>query len=539
MKKYHKIISTVFFLAVIGFSIWCGIGINSCSFYLEDWLANHDKRTVATVPKTSENLPTVPILPSVNIETYTLHIELSENELDEPVSWTEGTSDTKVEMESDSELVVQSGIVGHFSLSNSWEGHYLYNLDVENTDDSAASWWEVTYEVPAGSKVVDYWCCNCVIENNVLVITPEDYNKDIPAKGKVTGIGFTISTTTVPNETTTEAGCVSTPEITETETTTKAEPTTEALPPVQESGTPLSNHGKLSLNGVQLVDKNGSAYQLKGVSTHGINWFPQYVNKEAFKTLRDDWGANTIRLSMYTAEYNGYCSGGSQEDLKQLVHNGVGYATELGMYAIIDWHILSDNDPNMYKAQALAFFEEMAVKYCNYDNVIYEICNEPNGGVDWNTIKGYADDVISVIRKYDNDAIILVGTPTWSQDVDVVASNPVSNGYNVMYTLHFYAATHKDNIQNKLVTALNAGTPVFVSEFSICDASGNGGIDYASADKWKSLIKQYNLSYAGWSLSNKAETSALINSGCAKVSGWSVEDLSGTGRWLREMIGGL
>ena len=323
---------------------------------------------------------------------------------------------------------------------------------------------------------------------------------------------------------------------------TNPQPTTSDYdsytPPVLESGTPLSNHGKLSVKGVNLVDSKGNKFQLKGVSTHGINWFPEYVNKDAFKTLRDDWGANTIRLAMYTAEYNGYCTGGNQASLKKLVEDGVKYATELGMYVIIDWHVLNDRDPNTYKSQAVAFFNEMSAKYADYVNVIYEICNEPNGGVGWSSIKTYADEVISVIRKNDSDAIILVGTPTWSQDVDQVAKNPVKNGYNVMYTLHFYAATHKDNIQAKMQTALNAGTPIFVSEFSICDASGNGGIDYTSASKWMELINKYNLSYMGWSLSNKAETSALIKSNCTKLSGWKTEDLSETGKWLRSIIAG-
>ena len=208
------------------------------------------------------------------------------------------------------------------------------------------------------------------------------------------------------------------------------------------------------------------------------------------------------------------------------------------MYVIIDWHILSDGNPDTYKDEAVKFFNKMSKKYSKNVNIIYEICNEPNGGVDWNTIKAYADTIISTIRKNSPDAIILVGTPTWSQDVDAVAANPVANKKNVMYTLHFYAGTHKDNIRNKLTTARNAGTPVFISEFSICDASGNGGIDYTSANAWKKLINDNNVSYVGWSLCNKTETSALIASSCSKLSGWNDWELSETGKWLRNFIAG-
>ena len=81
--------------------------------------------------------------------------------------------------------------------------------------------------------------------------------------------------------------------------------------------------------------------------------------------------------------------------------------------------------------------------------------------------------------------MILVGTPNWSQDVDQAALSPVSKKYrkNVMYTLHFYAATHKEWLRDKAQAALDKGLPLFVSEFSICDASGNGGLDKAEAKK--------------------------------------------------------
>lgn len=169
----------------------------------------------------------------------------------------------------------------------------------------------------------------------------------------------------------------------------------------------------LKVSGSKLLDKNGNAVRLKGVSTHGINWFPQYVNKESFKSLRDNMGVNLIRLAMYTSNYNGYCNGGNKEELKKIIDNGVNYATELGMYVIIDWHILSDYNPNTNKQEAVKFFTEIANKYKNHTNVLYEICNEPNSGTSWSTVKSYAEDVISVIRKMNGDGC---GLATEHQD---------------------------------------------------------------------------------------------------------------------------
>ncbi len=299
-----------------------------------------------------------------------------------------------------------------------------------------------------------------------------------------------------------------------------------------ESSTPVSLHGALRVNGAELVDQYGENFQLYGMSTHNLAWFPQYVSYDTFQTLRDDWNTNCIRLAMYTAEQDGYCTGGSQEDLKALVKEGVDYATELDMYVIIDWHILSDQDPNVYKQDALAFFEEMSAAYADYDNVLYEICNEPNGYATWESVKAYAEEVIPVIRSNDSDAIILVGSPCWSQNIDQAAADPLAYD-NLLYTLHFYAGTHKDDLRNRLKTCVDNGLPVFISEFGMCDASGNGANDFESARKWLDLIEEYQLSFLNWNLANKAETSSAIQSGSDKISHWTEEDLSESGKWIR------
>lgn len=298
------------------------------------------------------------------------------------------------------------------------------------------------------------------------------------------------------------------------------------------SATPVSSHGQLSVSGTQLVDASGKAFQIKGVSTHGIAWYPGYVSKASFQSLRDDWGVNTVRLAMYSADCNGYCTGGNQTQLKKTIDTGVRAATDLGMYVIIDWHILSDGNPNTYKKQAISFFRDMANKYKDHNNVLYEICNEPNGGTSWTQIKSYAKSVIAEIRKIDKNAIILVGTPNWSQDVDTASGSPITGYKNIMYTLHFYAGTHQDTYRAKLETAVKAGLPVLVSEFGICDASGNGSVNKTQGDKWLTLLDKYSIGYVAWNLSNKNESSALIRHSSAKTSGWSLSDLSESGKWL-------
>lgn len=300
----------------------------------------------------------------------------------------------------------------------------------------------------------------------------------------------------------------------------------------EEEITPLSKHGKLHVEGTKIIDKNGQTVQLKGISSHGIYWYPEYISKDTFKFLRDEWGINIVRIAMYTEPNAGYT-----DELHKKVKEGVNYATELGLYVIVDWHILSDGNPNTHKTEAISFFKEMANEYKNNENIIYEICNEPNGNVSWERdIKPYAEDVIKQIREIDDDAIIICGTPNWSQDVDIVSKSKIEGYDNIMYALHFYAATHTEWLRIRVQKALDEGLPIFVSEFGICDASGNGAINYTQADLWLEFLNNNDISWVMWNLSNKQETSALISSSCNKLTGWIEEELSESGIWLVEAL---
>ena len=279
---------------------------------------------------------------------------------------------------------------------------------------------------------------------------------------------------------------------------TTAAPT--PTPPVK-SGTDASGiacpskNGALQVIGTQLCDESGNAVQLRGISTHGIAWFPDYVNQALFTEMRQIWNVNIVRLAMYTDEYAGYCNGGDKEKLKKLVKSGVEYATKADLYVIIDWHVLNDRDPNKYIDEAKKFFDEMSKEYASNNNVIYEICNEPNGSTSWSQIKEYAEKVIPVIRANDKDAVIIVGTPNWSQFVDKAAADPIKNEKNIMYALHFYAATHKDDLRRKLKNAIDNGLPIFVTEYGITASSGDNPYDTDEAEVWIDFLEENGIPY--------------------------------------------
>lgn len=298
-------------------------------------------------------------------------------------------------------------------------------------------------------------------------------------------------------------------------------------------------YGQLSVVDGQLVDADGNAAQLVGVSTHGLSWYPDYASAETIQSLRENWGINTIRLATYTSDYNGYCVGGEdiQQAIKDTIDEAVTAATENDMYVIIDWHILNDGNPNEYKSEAIQFFGELVRKYADNENVIYEICNEPNGDTTWDDIRKYANEVIPVIRNVNKDAVILVGTPDYSSDLASVMENPLDFD-NIMYTYHFYAGTHGSSERDDLIAALDEGMPVFISECGFVSADGTGDVDTDEANEWLDVIDEYGLSMVVWNLSNKDEGSALISADCTDTYDWTADELSTQGQFFIEWLSG-
>lgn len=293
--------------------------------------------------------------------------------------------------------------------------------------------------------------------------------------------------------------------------------------------TPVELHGELSVEGGQLVDKFGAPVQLRGVSSHGMQWFPQFMNKTAFTFMRDHWNLSIVRLAMYDEE-GGYLQDPTVEDK---VTAAVDAAVAAGIYVVIDWHILSEGDPNHHTDAAKAFFQKMAQRYGATANVLYEICNEPNGSeANWPDIKRYADQVIPSVRADAPHSVIIVGTPQWSQRPDAALQAPLSYP-NIMYTMHFYSGSHKQEIRDNLTRARNGGLAVIVTEWSTSQASGDGGPYEEEGDLWMSFLKENNTSWMSWSLSNKNESSALLAPAASSTGPWTDEDLSVTGRYVK------
>ena len=305
--------------------------------------------------------------------------------------------------------------------------------------------------------------------------------------------------------------------------------------PAAQAQTPVAKYGALRVRGNQILGQAGQAASLAGNSLFWSNagWGGErYYSANVVGWLKNSWNASIVRVAMGVDEAGGYLENNAREKAK--VKTVVDACLAAGLYVIIDWH---SHHAESHQAEAIAFFQEMATTYGTKPNVLYEIYNEPLQ-VSWSgVVKPYAQAVTNAIRAIDPDNLIIVGTPTWSQDVDVAAADPVA-GTNIAYTLHFYAATHKAELRTKASTALSKGVALFVTEYGTCDASGAGSVDAASTKEWMDFLKQNKLSHCNWAINDKAEAASALVPGTNPSAAWSDNFLTTSGRLVKGYIQG-
>ncbi|MEU3006991.1 glycoside hydrolase family 5 protein [Streptomyces sp. NPDC007020] len=304
------------------------------------------------------------------------------------------------------------------------------------------------------------------------------------------------------------------------------------------AATPLAANGQLSVCGRQLCNASGRAVALNGMSTHGTQWYAQCVTDGSLDALARDWRSDVLRVSTYVQE------GGYETDpagFTARAQKFVDAAHARGMYAVIDWHMLTPGDPNANLDRAKTFFTAMAKKYKNHPGVLYEIANEPSG-VSWPAIKSYAERIIPVIRAQDPDAVVLVGTRAWSSfgvsegsDESEVVNNPV-NASNIMYTFHFYAASHREEYLRTLDRASDR-LPVFVTEFGTQNYAGEGANDFAMSQRYLDLMKRKKISWTNWNYSDDHRSGAVFKTGTCAGGTWTGTGvLKEAGVWIRDRI---
>ena len=314
------------------------------------------------------------------------------------------------------------------------------------------------------------------------------------------------------------------------------EPVSEAVP--EETAEPAeltkeggpSVHGQLRVEDGVLKDEKGQPFQLRGLSTHGIGWFPDYINQGAMQDIKNA-GGNVFRVAMYTQADNGYIS--NPDNSMRLVRKAIEDAKAMDLYVIVDWHILEDGDPNAYTDRAVSFFDTIATEYANDPAVLYELCNEPNR-VEWDAIERYAYTVCAVVRQRSPNAILILGTPDYSSRLSAPLSAPFPEK-NLLYAYHYYAGEHPDF--SALQNAVDNHLPVFVSEWGI-GKDNSGGPALSAGQTFVDYLNEKGISWCLWSLCNKDEVYSVLRPDCNKTGGFTEGDLTEVGKLAFSAMGG-
>ncbi|RYY96931.1 MAG: glycoside hydrolase family 5 protein [Chitinophagaceae bacterium] len=294
------------------------------------------------------------------------------------------------------------------------------------------------------------------------------------------------------------------------------------------SAQPVRKHGRLSVAGTQLVNERGHPVLLRGVSFGWHNWQPRYYTPGAVQWLASDWKATVVRAAMGIDPDGAYLQDSARA--VALVEAVIEGALRAGIYVIVDWH-----SHNIRTEAANRFFRHIACKYGHHPHLIYEIFNEPDHE-GWAEVKTYSEELIATIRALDPDNIILVGSPHWDQDLHLVAADPIRGATNIMYSMHFYAATHKAWLRERCDKALAAGIPLMLTEASGMEATGNGPTDKAEWLRYLQWAEKNRLSWLVWSVSDKNETCSMLQKGASPDGGWGPADLKESGRLTRALL---
>lgn len=296
----------------------------------------------------------------------------------------------------------------------------------------------------------------------------------------------------------------------------------------------LAAWGQLSVKGTQLCAEDGTPAVLRGMSSHGLIWYPEYTNYRSLKTIRD-FGANVFRIAVYPDQKDGYLE--RPELNEKLLYAAVENALAADLYVIVDWHVLRDENPLNNTEKAVEFFDKVAKRYRGEPGILYEICNEPNGNTDYRDITEYAQAVIPVIRKHSPNAVILVGTPKYCTTLEDAVASPLPY-INVMYSYHFYSDISDCRYaRGQIDKALENGVPVFISEWGYGSGSGTQA-DTDSLNEFMDFLENRKISWVNWSLSNKDESYSFIPKDNELLSGWTADELSPSGKYVVERLNG-
>ncbi len=310
------------------------------------------------------------------------------------------------------------------------------------------------------------------------------------------------------------------------------------------AGSPVAVHGALSVKKGKVVDKNGNSVTLRGMSL----WWSQWPEGSYFydiasnsdnraaatvNTLRDDWNIDVIRAAIGVDHQDGSDAGGilsNYDRERDRAVRVIDAAIAKGIYVIVDFHA-----HNPHEQVAKRFFTEIASKYRNSPNLIFETWNEPLEKYDWKSvIRPYHKHVISEIRKHSSN-LIIAGNRTFDQHPEEAAAAPLGT-YNLAYTLHFYACSHKADIRANGQLALDKGAALFITDYGVTDYSGDAGFCDAETRTWWDWMNERGIGHTNWSVTRKEEGSAVVQPYADPANGLDANERTRSGNFVRDYL---
>lgn len=300
------------------------------------------------------------------------------------------------------------------------------------------------------------------------------------------------------------------------------------------AGSPVEKHGQLTVMRGELSDQENGPVTLRGISLATSDLGGEFWSAKVVQSLAADWHVSLIRAPIGVEAEDSYMADPAAELARLDVV--IRAAVEAGIYVLIDWHA-----NRKHVALARNFFAEVAGTYGALPNVLFEIWHEPeeaDAGTWSRVIKPYHEQVLPVIREVTPNLVIL-GTGDYCEGVDEASTDPVL-GSNLAYSLHFYAATpgHKEPLRKKVETALSQGLCVFATEWGTCECTGDGFVDLSSSRTWMEYLEDSCVSHVNWGLYDKTESACALVPGASTEGGWTEEQLTESGRFVREMLRG-
>jgi len=278
------------------------------------------------------------------------------------------------------------------------------------------------------------------------------------------------------------------------------------------AGRPLNSPGgkllpQIRVNGNRFVNSLGDTILFHGVSIsdpdkieHQGAW-----NKSLFDELKDI-GVMLVRIPVHPISWRER----TPENYLKLLDQAVEWCTEDSLYVDIDWHSIGNleeglfQDPMYYTTEQETFnFWRTIANHFNGNNTVacLELFNEPTdfygklGDVSWDKWKKINEELIRLIRSYNNMSVPLVAGFDWAYDLTPLHLAPV-DAPGIAYVVHPYPNKRSLPYVPKWDEDFGFAAekyPIIATEIGF----GYGGLQ-RNLDYGKTIVNYFNKKHISW-----------------------------------------